>query len=54
MAAFGWHLVYGGKTPPPGELVRLDEMPSRPRTVGLGAQHVLAMFGIEESCVGRE
>jgi uracil-xanthine permease len=45
MAAFGWNLVYGGKTPPPGEVVRPGERLSWPRTVGLGAQHVVAMFG---------
>src|SRR5215510_12588371 len=32
MAAFGWRVVHDGKTPPPG-------------AVGLGAQHVVAMFG---------
>ena len=45
MAAFGWRVVHGGKTPPPGEVVRPDERLSWPRTVGLGAQHVVAMFG---------
>ena len=34
-----------GKTPPPGEVVAPDERLSWPRTVGLGAQHVVAMFG---------
>jgi uracil-xanthine permease len=45
MAAFGWRVVHGGKTPPPGEVVRPDERLSWPRTIGLGAQHVVAMFG---------
>src|SRR6476661_9619566 len=45
MAAFGWRVVHGGKTPPPGGVVRPDERLSWPRTVGLGAQHVVAMFG---------
>ena len=45
MAAFGWRVVYGGKTPPPGDVVKPDERLSWPRTVGLGAQHVVAMFG---------
>ncbi|HEY7046550.1 MAG TPA: solute carrier family 23 protein [Jatrophihabitantaceae bacterium] len=45
MSAFGWRLVYGGKTPPPGQVVRPGERLSWPRTVGLGAQHVVAMFG---------
>jgi uracil-xanthine permease len=45
MAALGWKLVYGGSTPPPGAVVRPDERLSWGRTVGLGAQHVVAMFG---------
>src|SRR2546423_15063676 len=45
MAAPRWRVVYDGKTPPPGEVVRPDERLSWPRTVGLGAQHVVAMFG---------
>jgi uracil-xanthine permease len=45
MAGFGWRVVYGGKTPPPGGVVKPDERLSWPRTVGLGAQHVVAMFG---------
>jgi uracil-xanthine permease len=43
--ALGWKVVHGGKTPPPGEVVRPDERLSWPRTVGLGGQHVVAMFG---------
>ncbi|MPZ93477.1 MAG: nitrate reductase [Propionibacteriales bacterium] len=43
--AAGWKVVYGGKTPPPGEVVRPDERLSWTRTAGLGAQHVVAMFG---------
>ena len=43
--ALGWKLVYDGKTPPPGEAVAPDERLSWGRTVGLGAQHVVAMFG---------
>jgi hypothetical protein len=39
MAALGWKVVHGGKAPPPGEVVRPDERLSRPRTIGLGAQH---------------
>jgi uracil-xanthine permease len=42
---FSWKVVYGGKTPPPGEVVRPDERLSWGRTAGLGAQHVIAMFG---------
>jgi uracil-xanthine permease len=45
MAAVGWKVVHDGKTPPPGEVVRPDERLSWPRTIGLGAQHVVAMFG---------
>src|SRR5664279_1803523 len=45
MSAFGWKLVYGGKTPPTGHVVRPDERLSWPRMTGLGAQHVVAMFG---------
>jgi uracil-xanthine permease len=43
--AIGWTVVHGGKTPPPGEAVAPDERLSWGRTVGLGAQHVVAMFG---------
>lgn len=43
--AFGWKLHGDGKTPPPGEVVRPDERLSWPRMVGLGGQHVIAMFG---------
>ncbi|MEO5708532.1 MAG: solute carrier family 23 protein [Nocardioidaceae bacterium] len=43
--ALGWKLVYDGKTPPPGQAVAPDERLSWGRTVGLGAQHVVAMFG---------
>src|SRR4051812_29059477 len=45
MAILGWRVVHDGKTPPPGEVVRPDERLSWGRTVGLGAQHVVAMFG---------
>ena len=40
-----WKVVYEGKTPPPGAVVRPNERLSVGRTVGLGAQHVVAMFG---------
>jgi uracil-xanthine permease len=45
MSMFSWQLVYDGKTPPVGEVVRPGERLSTPRMVGLGAQHVVAMFG---------
>ncbi|MEU5881794.1 solute carrier family 23 protein [Spirillospora sp. NPDC047279] len=43
--AIGWKVHGDGKAPPPGEVVRPDERLSWPRTVGIGAQHVVAMFG---------
>ena len=43
--AFGWKLYGDGKTPPLGEAVAPDERLSWPRTIGIGAQHVIAMFG---------
>jgi uracil-xanthine permease len=45
LMAFGWKLYGDGKTPPVGEAVAPDERLSWPRTVGIGAQHVVAMFG---------
>src|SRR5437762_14113383 len=45
MTLLGWRVVHEGKTPPPGEVVRPDERLSWPRTIGVGAQHVVAMFG---------
>ncbi len=45
MRALGWKLVYGGRTPPPGAVVGPGERLSGPRMLGLGAQHVVAMFG---------
>jgi uracil-xanthine permease len=41
----GWTLHGDGKTLAPGDVVRPDERLSWSRTVGLGAQHVVAMFG---------
>ena len=45
MSLFKWEVVHGGKTPPPGQAVGPLQRLSWPRTVGLGAQHVVAMFG---------
>jgi uracil-xanthine permease len=45
MALLSWKVVHDGKTPPPGEVVKPDERLSWGRTAGLGAQHVIAMFG---------
>ncbi|MDN5851700.1 MAG: nitrate reductase [Actinomycetia bacterium] len=42
---FSWKVVYDGKTPPPGKAVGPGERLSWGRTIGLGAQHVVAMFG---------
>ena len=41
----GWTVHGDGRAPGPGEVVRPEERLSWGRTVGLGAQHVLAMFG---------
>ncbi|WP_432092437.1 uracil-xanthine permease family protein [Streptomyces sp. bgisy100] len=41
----GWKLHGDGRTPAPGAVVRPDERLSWGRTIGLGAQHVVAMFG---------
>lgn len=42
---FSWKVVYDGKTPPPGKAVGPHERMSWGRTIGIGAQHVVAMFG---------
>jgi uracil-xanthine permease len=41
----GWKLHNEGRPPTPGAIVAPDERLSWGRTVGLGAQHVVAMFG---------
>jgi uracil-xanthine permease len=43
--AFQWKLHGDGRRPGPGEVVKPDERLTWPRTAGLGAQHVIAMFG---------
>src|SRR3954453_9450718 len=43
--AIGWKLHGDGKTLAAGEVVGPDERLSWGRTIGLGAQHVVAMFG---------
>src|SRR4051794_17564028 len=43
--AIGWKLHGDGRTLAPGEVVAPDERLDWPRTAGLGAQHVVAMFG---------
>jgi len=45
MAAFGWKLKGDGRQLAPGEVVAPDERLSWGKTLGLGAQHVVAMFG---------
>jgi uracil-xanthine permease len=42
---FGWKLHGDGKTLGPGEVVQPDERLSWPRTIGIGLQHIVAMFG---------
>ncbi|WP_025780691.1 uracil-xanthine permease family protein, partial [Brevibacterium sp. VCM10] len=41
----GWRLHGDGRTIAPGERVLPEERLSWPRTIGIGAQHVVAMFG---------
>jgi xanthine/uracil permease len=41
----GWKLHNGGRPPAPGAVVAPDERLSWGRTIGLGTQHVVAMFG---------
>src|SRR3982751_4512257 len=43
--AVGWKLHGDGRTLAPNEVVAPDERLSWGKTVGLGAQHVVAMFG---------
>ncbi len=42
---FTWSLHGDGKHPEPGRSVAPDERLTYPRTIGIGAQHVLAMMG---------
>ncbi|WP_433500567.1 uracil-xanthine permease family protein [Sphaerimonospora sp. CA-214678] len=43
--ALKWKVHGDGRNLAPGEVVKPDERLSWPRTVGIGAQHVIAMFG---------
>ena len=45
MAGFTWKVHGNGKTIRPGEVVLPNERMSWPITIGIGAQHVVAMFG---------
>ncbi|WP_338892699.1 uracil-xanthine permease family protein [Rhodococcus sovatensis] len=42
---FGWTLHGDGRTPSAGAVVAPDERLTWPRTIGIGMQHVIAMFG---------
>ncbi|PAT10340.1 nitrate reductase [Corynebacterium hadale] len=44
-ASYGWSLHGDGRTVKPGAVVAPDERLSWPRTIGIGMQHVVAMFG---------
>ena len=43
--SFGWSIHGDGKRVLPGAVVAPDERLSWPRTIGIGMQHVVAMFG---------
>jgi uracil-xanthine permease len=45
MAALGWKIHGDGRRVEPGAVVSTDERLSWPRTIGIGMQHVVAMFG---------
>jgi len=45
MELLAWRLHGNGRHVPPGEVVAPDERLTWPRTVGIGLQHVVAMFG---------
>jgi NCS2 family nucleobase:cation symporter-2 len=45
MIDWNWRLHGDGRQIRPGEVVAPDERLTWPRTIGIGAQHVLAMFG---------
>ncbi|MEH0109655.1 solute carrier family 23 protein [Tersicoccus sp. MR15.9] len=45
LPGFSWTLHGDGRTVRPGEVVAPDERLSWPRTIGIGMQHVVAMFG---------
>ena len=45
MISIGWRLHGDGRHITPGDVVDPDERLTWPRTIGLGTQHVLAMFG---------
>lgn len=45
MSLFAWNLHGDGKTIAPGAVVNPDERLSWPRSIGIGVQHIAAMFG---------
>lgn len=45
MSLFAWKLHGDGKTIAPGAVVNPDERLSWPRSIGIGVQHIAAMFG---------
>mgnify|MGYP002723014036 FL=1 len=45
MSIFGWDVHGDGKTIKPGAVVAPEERLSWGRTIGIGMQHVVAMFG---------
>jgi len=45
MSTFTWTVHGDGRKMAAGEVVNPDERLSWPRTIGIGAQHVVAMFG---------
>ena len=45
MSLLSWKLHGNGKTINPGEVVSTDERLTWPRTIGVGLQHIAAMFG---------
>ncbi|WP_448631012.1 uracil-xanthine permease family protein [Cellulomonas soli] len=45
MSSIGWRVHGDGRRVTPGEVVSPDERLTWPRTVGIGLQHIVAMFG---------
>src|SRR5660397_18068 len=45
MSSFGWRVHGDGRRVTPGGVVNPDERLTWPRTIGIGLQHVVAMFG---------
>ncbi len=45
MSVIGWRLHGDGRRVAPGEVVGPDERLTWPRTIGIGLQHIVAMFG---------